>query len=308
MKIAVIGIGGVGGYFGGRLTHTEHEVYFLARGAHLAAIQQHGGLQVYSTKGDFVATPTLATNSPHAIGPVDCVLVATKTWQVEATLPTLLPLVGPETFFVPLLNGVEATQQLADAFGAERVLGGFCRVLSWIESAGHIRQNGGDPFVAFGELDGHPSERVAQLKAAFDAANVTCDTPDDIQAAIWQKFLFIASFGGVGAVTRMPAEAIRGLPQTRGMIESAMQEINQVAIGRGIRMASDAVAKGMATVDHMPNDATASMQRDIMGGKPSELEAQNGAVVRLGAEVGIATPTHQFLYHALLPMELKARE
>jgi len=306
MKIAVFGLGGVGGYFGGRLAQTAHEVYFIARGAHLQAIQQNG-LYVESESGDFIATPTLATHDPAAVGAVDFVVVATKTWQVAEAAAAMRPLVGEQTSIIPLLNGVEAPMQLAEFYGERRVLGGFCRVMSHIVDSGKVHQSGVTPFVAFGELDQRPSTRVEQLRAIFAEAGVMVEATPDIQAAMWQKLLFIASLSGVGSVTRAAAGIIRSLPQTRQMLLDCMGEIVAVAQARGVGLAADAVEKGMSYVDNLPESATASMQRDVMEGRPSELEAQNGAVVRLGAEVGVAAPTHAFIYASLLPGEMQAR-
>ncbi len=308
MKIAVIGVGAVGGYFGGRLTQTAHEVAFIARGAHLDAMLEHG-LEIASEQGDFVAHPTFATDSPAEIGVVDVVIVATKAWQISNVTQGMQALVGDHTIIVPLLNGVEAPHQLAEIYGFERVLGGFCRVQSNRDAPGHIIQGGTPPFVAIGAINDMPRQHanVQTVSALFTEAGVTVNVPESIEAAMWQKLLFIAAFGGVGAVTRMPAGIIRTVPDTRDMLEVAMIETRDVAVARGVPMAEDAVEQGMTMLDSLPETSTASMQRDIMNGYPSELDAQNGAVVRLGAEVNVPTPTHRFIYHSLLPQEHEAR-
>ncbi|MFP4321922.1 MAG: ketopantoate reductase family protein, partial [Anaerolineales bacterium] len=169
------------------------------------------------------------------------------------------------------------------------------------------QQEGVEPYVALGELDKHLSARVAALTEAFRASGVVVQTPEDISVAMWQKLLFIASWGGVGAVTRMPAGVVRSLSETREMMIQAMREVVLVAKARGIGLTEAGVEQALEYVDHLPKEATASMQRDLMAGRPSELDAQNGAVVRLGAEVGIPAPVHQFLYYALLPGEHRAR-
>lgn len=307
MRIAILGIGGVGGYFGGRLAaESAHEVAFIARGAHLAAIREHG-IEVHSDIGDFVARPALATDQPAEVGAVDVVLVAIKTWQVPETVEAMRPLIGPETVVIPLLNGVEAPAQLADALGAEHVLGGFCRVQSAIDAPGRIRQGGAAAFIVFGEMNGERSPRLERLREVLDVPGITVQISDRIQADMWQKLLFVAALGSVGAVTRMPAGIMRGQPETRAMLEDAMSETLAVARGLGLPMADDAVARGMKQVDDLLPGATASMQRDIMDGRPSELEAQNGAIVRFGEAAGVATPVNRFLYHALLPTERRAR-
>ena len=306
MKIAIVGVGAVGGYFGGRLATADEDVYFIARGSHLQKIREQG-LRVDSEYGDFVAHPTLATDNPSEVGEVDVVVVATKAWHIEAAAEDIRPMVGEKTVIVPLLNGVEAPQKLGSILGMEKVLGGFCRVQANKEADGTIVQNGTPPFVAFGELDGVMSKRVIFLKAIFEAAGITVQVPENILAAMWQKLLFIAAFGGVGAVTRMPVGVIRSLPETRSMLQDAMQEAYTVALASGIPMADDAVTNALSLVDAFPDESTASMQRDIMNGYPSELDAQNGAVVRAGIAVNVPTPTHRFIYHSLLPLEKKAR-
>lgn len=307
MRIAIFGVGGVGGYFGGKLAQSDHEVAFIARGRHGAAIAEHG-LRVHAEGGDFTAYPSIVTAEPADVGAVDVVVVATKAWQVVDAAEAMQPLLHDDTVIVPLLNGVEAPLQLADVLGAERVLGGFCRVLSRISAPGEITQGGTPPFVAFGEMNGAQSQRVTDLKALFETAGITAQTPQSIQAAMWQKLLFISSFGGVGAVTRMPAGILRGVPQIRALVEDAMREVKAVAEARGVPMAADAVQRGMSLLDNLPEQGTASMQRDIMNGYPSELDAQNGAVVRLGAAADVAVQTHRYIYHSLLAQEQIARE
>lgn len=308
MRIAVFGVGGVGGYFGGRLAQAGHdEVIFIARGAHLQAMQA-GGLRVESIKGDFAVHPVQAVDDPARVGPVDAVLLGVKAWQVPAAAEAMRPMMGPETFVVPLQNGVEAPAQLAKVLGRERVLGGFCRIVSYLTGPGCLRHAGGDAYVAFGELDNRPGERAQRLLAVFNrAVGLIAEIPPDIQAAMWGKFLQISSWSGMGAVTRAPAGVWRSLPGTRQMWQQAMQEVVAVAQARGINLTEANIEKTTFYVDNLPPESTASMQRDILAGRPSELDSQSGAVVRLGREVNVDTPTHAFIYHALLPLELKAR-
>lgn len=307
MRIAIFGAGAVGGYFGGRLAQAGEDVVLIARGAHLEAIRRHG-LRVDSIAGDFVVHPAQATDHPAEVGVVDAVLLTVKAWQVSEAARAMTPLVGPDTFVVPLENGVEAPQQAAAVLGREHVLGGLCRIITAVTEPGHIRHTGISPTVIFGELDNRRTRRTERLRRAFQGAlGVTARVPPDIHGEIWKKFLFIASFSGVGAVTRAPVGVLRSLAQTRAMLEQAMDEILAVARARGIALPPDAVTETMAFIDGLPVDGTASMQRDVMAGRPSELESQNGAVVRLGREVGIDTPLHAFLYGSLLPQEMEAR-
>ncbi len=307
MKIAIFGLGGVGGYFGGRLSQLDdHKVYFVARGKHLLAIQ-NDGLYINSELGDFIAHPTLATDTPADIGTVDLVLVATKAWQLPEATSAMQPLIGDDTVILPLLNGVEAPQILGDTLGHQHVLGGFCRVLSHITSPGHITQKGTPPYIALGELNGQLSPRIQQIAELLKSANIQHEIQDNIQSAIWQKLLFIASFGGVGAVTRMPAGILRTQPETRQLLQDSMKEVKYVALALDIPMADNAVEQGMEIIDNLPENALASMQRDILNGRPSELDSQNGAVVRYGEKAQIPTPTHRFIYQVLLPLERASR-
>jgi 2-dehydropantoate 2-reductase len=307
MRIAVVGTGGVGAYFGGRLAQAGESVAFLARGSHRAAMRANG-LRVDSVAGDFVILPVEATDDPTAIGPVNVVLVCVKAWQVTETAGTLGPLLGPETVVVPLENGVEAADQLAAVVGKERVLGGLCKIVSAIVAPGHVRHSGVPPRVEFGERDGRTTERVESLRRAFERAQgVSVVVPEDVEAATWEKFLFIAPFSGVGAVTRQPAGPMRTTPETRELIERAMFEVAALARAKGVNLPDEAVARNMEYVDRLPPESTASMQRDIMDGRPSELEQQTGAIARLGKEAGVPVPVNAFLYACLLPAERKAR-
>ncbi len=306
MRIAVFGTGGAGGYFGGRLARAGEDVTFIARGEHLQAIREHG-LRVESVKGDFGIQPARATDDPEEVGEVDAVVVGVKAWQVPEVAKAARPLVGPGSYVLPLQNGVEAASQLAAVLGPEHVLGGLAKIFSSVVEPGRIRHVGGPASVAFGELDNRPSERTDRLSEAFAQAGVTAEVPPDIHVALWEKFMFIAPFGGIGAVTRAPIGTLRGLPETRRMLEQGTREVFQVARVSNIPLDHDAVARTMAFVDGQPPAGMASMQRDLIAGRPSELEAWNGAVVRLGQRAGVATPLHDFLYHSLLPLELRAR-
>jgi len=306
MKIAVFGIGGVGGYFGGKLTQTPHDIIFIARGEHLEAIRNHG-LEIESDQNETIVNPTLATDNPSEVGEVDVVIVATKAWHVPSASEQMKPMIGTNTIVVPLLNGVEAPIQLSKALGAKHVLGGFCRVMSHKPEAGRIVQGGIIPSIAFGEQDGTQSERVQMLREIFESVGVQVQVTDHILSAMWQKLLFISAFGGVGAITRQPAGILRSLPETRSLVIQAMQEVKAVAEASNVPMSKDAVEQGLAFLDTVPEDGTASMQRDIMNGLPSELDAQNGAVYRLGRNANTPTPINEFIYHALLPSEKIAR-
>jgi 2-dehydropantoate 2-reductase len=308
VKVAIVGAGGVGGYFGGRLAQAGEDVVFIARGEHLRAITSKG-LRVDSINGDFRIDPAKATDDPATVGEVDYILVAVKSWQLPDAIETMRPMVGEKTSIVPLQNGVEAPDQLSRVFGAVRVLGGLCSLISMLASHGHIRHVGADPTITFGELDLRRSERGERLRNAFSRTEgVQVTVPEDIHVAMWNKFLLIAPWGGVGALTRAPIGVTRSLPETRSLLERAMDEIYSLARARKVALERETIDRAMAFLDDLPYEGTASMQRDILAGRPSELDAQNGAVVRLGKEAGVATPVNGMIHSSLLPLEMRARK
>jgi 2-dehydropantoate 2-reductase len=307
MRIAVFGAGGAGGYLGARLAEAGEDVTFIARGGHLRAIRERG-LRLESIAGDVLVQPAKATDDPAEVGPVDAVVVATKTWDLPAAAQAMRPLVGPGTIAVPVLNGVEAPAILAKALGPEPVLGGLTGMVSFIAGPGHVRHTGAEPWIAFGELDGRVTDRVRRLEEAFRRCRgLKVDVPADINVALWEKFLFITATGGVGAITRAPFGVFRSTPETRAMLEAAMREVVSLARARAVDVPDDAVTRSIELIDRLEPGGTSSMQRDIMAGRRSELDAWNGAVVRLGREAGVETPVHASIYAALLPQELQAR-
>jgi 2-dehydropantoate 2-reductase len=305
LRIAIFGVGSAGGYFAARLAQAGEEVGWIARGAQLEALRSRG-LRVESVHGDFTLGPLRATAAPGEVGRVDAVILGVKVWQVRDAARAIGPLIGPDTCVLPLQNGVEAADDLRSVLGPGPPLGGVAKILSILVAPGHIRHVGGPSSIAFAELDDRPSERVDRLRAAFQAAWIAVEVPTSIQSAIWEKFLFVASLGGVGAVSRAPIGMVRSVPETRALLEAAMSEIRDLAQARGVRLAADVVARSLALVDQQPAAGTTSLQRDLAAGRRSELEWWSGAVVRLGAESHVPTPAHRFIYQSLLPGELRA--
>lgn len=308
MRIAIIGTGAVGGYFGGRLAQAGAEVIFIARGQTLQTLQSQG-LRVESIAGDFVVQPVQVTADPATVGPVDLIIVAVKAWQVPSVAATMHPLMGAHTVVLPLQNGVEAPDQLAAVVGREHVLGGSCVIVAEVVAPGHIRHGGAQPTVNIGELDNRRTERIEAVRHAFaQCQGVAVNVVDDITVALWQKFMIIAPWSGFGAVTRMPIYNICRQPETHALLQAAIAEIEAVARAHGVILPPTASADTLARLEALGPGLLASMQRDIMNGRPSELEAQTGAVVRLGRAVGVATPVNSFIYASLLLMEQQARE
>lgn len=304
MRIAIFGTGGVGGYFGGRLAQAGEDVTFIARGDHLHAIK-NTGLKVDGLPRDFVIFPAKATDNVTEVGEVDLVVVGVKAWQVPNAARAMKPLVGSNTTVLPMQNGVEAAAQLVNELGPDNVIGGLCRIVSYVVGPGHIRHAGLKPSIIIGELDNRRTDRITRIEQVFKGAGLEISIAADIQVALWTKLLFIASFSGIGAMANAPAAVIRSDPKWRGQMISAMEEIYALAHARGINLPANSIDTVMAGVDALPEDATSSMQRDIAAGKPSELESQNGAVVRMARENGVDVPTHRLIYQTLKPLDEK---
>ena len=311
MRVAVVGVGAVGGYFGGRLAQAGIDVVFVARGEAARRLRTDG-LKVSSVQGTFAIPKPAVMDDPSSADPVDVVFIAVKAPQVVDAGRWVAPLVGPETAVIPLQNGVEAPSLLADVFGTDRVLGGLCRILASRTADGKIQHAGLEPTIVFGELTpggtgGVLSDRVQAIRAAFESTSgMTVATSRDIAAAMWKKFLFIAPLGGVGALVREPAGVLREVPETRWILRAAMEEVVAVGQRRDVAIDSSAVDQAMGVVDTLPPYATASMQRDISAGRPSELEFQTGTVVRYGRDSDVPTPVNSVIYGALLPSERRA--
>ncbi len=306
MKIAIVGIGGVGGYFGGKLAAAGVDTVFIARGETLKALRARG-LRVDSINGDFFVDDAYATDKPSEVGPVDAVIFATKAWQTPEAAAAAKPMVGPDTIVAPLQNGMDGPDQLAHALGREHVLGGLCGIVAFSVGPAKIRHAAIDPFVMFGELDNSRTDRVERLRKTFEDAGIKADLPEDIHRSMWSKFLFIAPMSAIGALTRVPIGVWRSMPETRDIAVSALREMIAVASARRVDLGADAVERTLARYDAMGPDSTSSLQRDMMDGKPSELDAQAGAIVRMGRESRVETPVFDTLYTLLLPQERKVR-
>lgn len=303
-RIAVAGAGGVGGYFGGKLAAAGIDTTFVVHGRTLDALRSRG-LRVQSIDGDFAVARVNATE--HPTEPVDAVLVAVKAWQIPEAAKQIAPIVGEDTIVVPLENGIDAPEQLASVLDRRNVAGGLCVLVSFVVEPGVIRHAAGAPFIMFGELDNRVTPRAERLRDTLRSAGVNADISDDIHKSMWSKFVFIAPLSGVGAATRVPAGVWRAIPESRSLAERAIAELVAVAAARGVRLEDDMVERTMKRYDALAADATASLQRDVIDGKPSELEAQLGTAVRLGRQSGVPTPILETLHAALLPQERAAR-
>ncbi|MCE2902722.1 MAG: ketopantoate reductase family protein [Gemmatimonas sp.] len=310
LRVAVVGAGAVGGVFGARLAQAGHAVHFVARGATLAALIAHG-LRLDSVDGDLRLPPVAATDDPRTIGPVDLVLVAVKATQVAALAPALRALLAPHTVVIPLQNGVEASSQLAAELGPDHVLEGLCRVIVEQVAPGHLRHSAVTPLLEFGPRGGSPLAEAVQDTAhrvarAIEGAGMHVVTPTDMAVALWEKFLFIEPIGAVGAAAQAPFGVVRTIPETRHLIDVALDEVMAVGSACGVAWPHGAKAHVWRRYDGLPADGFTSLARDLMARRPSEFDAQTAAVVRLARTHAVATPAHDLLYAVLLPSALPA--
>jgi 2-dehydropantoate 2-reductase len=298
MRIAIIGAGGVGGYFGARLAAAGEEVTFIARGAHLEAMRRDG-LKVLSPNCDLHLQPVRATDAAASVGTVDLVMIAVKLWSTDEAIGTARALVGPETAVVSFQNGVEAVDKLCAAFGRARVLGGVANIAALIEAPGVVRHNGTMALLQFGELDGTRSARVEALLAACARAGVDAKVPADIRKAIWEKYVFLASLSAMTALTRLPLGPLRADPDTRALFRQLAEEV--VAVGRvkGVALDDGTVEAMMQRLDALPPGMVASMLGDLQRGNRLELPWLSGGVDAMGRALGVPTPAHRFVHVAL---------
>jgi len=300
MRIAIVGSGGVGGYFGGRLAGAGADVTVLARGAHLDVMRARG-LRICSPKGDLHLPRVQAAGDAREIGPVDVVLFAVKLYDTDQALDALPPLIGANTIVVPLQNGVDSVPMVSRAVGREHTGGGTCYVSAVIAEPGVIRHTAMDHLI-FGELDGSRSPRVAALLRACEPAGFRSTLSGDITVDIWTKFVRLSVMSGMTAVTRSPLGVICGDAELFAMLKAAVGEALAVAHAKGIAVPPttvDDVGKAYAA---LPPHTKSSMLEDLERGRRLELPWLSGAVVRIGEEVGVPTPIHRFIATVLKPL------
>ena len=299
MRIAVLGSGGVGGYFGGRLAAAGSDVTFIARGAHLDALQTRG-LRIDSPKGAVELPHVRATDDPSSIGPVDIVFFTVKLYHTEAATALLPPLIGPDTVVVPFQNGVEAVDVLTRAVGREHAAGGTAFVAAVIAEPGVIRHTANET-LTFGEANGTRSPRLERLLEACRAAGFQARLSENIEVDIWSKFVWLSTLSGVTTVTRLPIGAVRDDPDLLAMCQAAGIETMAVARAKGIPLPTKVFDDMISGFQQLPPQVKSSMLEDLERGKPLELPWLSGAVVRIGDELGVSTPIHRFITTVLGP-------
>lgn len=306
MRIAIMGTGGVGGYFGGRLAASGQDVFFIARGAHLAALRSNG-LRLVSPKGDLDLPPVNATETPAEIGHVDVVLFTVKMYDVETAANAIVPLMGPNTVVITLQNGVEAVDLVARHVGRTHVAGGVAYVAAVITEPGVIKHTALDALI-FGERDGKRSERLSAFHGACLAAGFDATVSERIEVDLWSKFSRLSVFSGMTAVTRSPIGVLRDDPDLLAMLKTACEETIAVGRARGVPLPGVVMDEIMNMVHGLPHVAKSSMLEDLERGKRLELPWLSGAVVRLGEEADVPTPIHRFIATVLKPFANGGRQ
>ncbi|MEE8542425.1 MAG: 2-dehydropantoate 2-reductase [Gammaproteobacteria bacterium] len=301
MRIAMMGAGGVGGYFGGRLAASGCDVTFIARGRHLEAIRNNG-LRIDSRDvGDATIDPAVATDAPADVGVVDYVIVGVKLWDTEDVGRAIAPMVAPDTTVLSLQNGVECDETLASVVGAKHLIGGVAFIASSIREPGVIEHIGTMQRVVVGERAGGSSRRVELLHEMMLQAGITAEVSDDIERTIWEKFVFLVGLSATTTMLRTTLGPIREDPEKRKLLLNIMRETVAVGRAKGIDLPEDYADDRLAFADGLPADMTSSMHHDLKAGNRLEVAWLSGAVARFGDEVGVATPVNQTVLAALRP-------
>lgn len=297
MKIAVMGAGGVGGFFGGKLASAGHQVAFIARGAHLAALQRNG-LRIDGSAGQITLPSVTATDDPASVGPVDLVLMTAKAYDLHSAAGQLSPMLGGETVVLPLLNGVDIAERIGAVIGQEKVLGGVCYIGASIAEPGVIKQAVAMQKIVLGEFSGEVTPRAQAVHDALQGADIQVELSRQIGVEIWSKYIFIAAMG-VCALTGSVLGPVLADPDTRALFVGCLEEIEALARKKGIPLKESIVADTLKFVEQLPGQAKPSLALSLELGQKLEVEALNGTAARLGREVGVPTPINQFIYAAL---------
>jgi 2-dehydropantoate 2-reductase len=299
MRIAVMGSGGVGGFYGGRLAHAGYDVSFIARGAHLAALREHG-LEIENPPHASIHVPQVnATDDPARIGIVDLVVIAVKLWDTENAARAIAPLVGAHTAVLSLQNGVIKDDILRRAFGATAVMGGVVYVATHLSRPGVVHQTGAMQRCVIGEYDGQRSERARSLIDALRHAGLAAELSDDIRRTLWEKYVFLVGLSGTTATMRSTIGPIRQHPQSRAFLLELMKETVAVGRAHGVNLPERYAEERLTFADTVPADMTSSLHHDLERGNPLEVAWLSGGVVQLGEAVGVPTPANRAVWDIL---------
>jgi 2-dehydropantoate 2-reductase len=298
MKIAIMGSGGVGGYFGAKLALAGNDVTFVARGAHLEAIRRNG-LLVKTDTTELKVNPAKATDNPATIGPVDVVLFTTKLYDTTEAAAQLKPVMGPDTFIVTIQNGVSGADLIGEVLGHGKVLAGSTYIISHLEEPGVIRHMGTFQRIVFGELDGTLSARGKAFEQVCRAADIDVEFSDKVLTTMWEKFIPLTVMSGMTSLMRLPIGPILADPDLSAMVDAAVEEAVSVGRAKGVELHEKASTRVQKTVRMAPYDTKASMLIDLERGKKMELPWLSASVAKWGEELGVPTPTHKFIATAL---------
>ena len=307
MKFAIYGTGGVGGFFGGKLARGGSDVHFIARGNHLQAMKK-SGLKIISTDGTWVVPPGKMTDEPREIGPVDVILFCVKSYDTETAARELQPLLKESTIVISLQNGIDNEEKIEASITTGIVYGGVANIYSIIQSPGIISEAGGPKKLIFGPLHPETPEialRARNILSTMLDAQIVAEFSGNIRTALWKKFIFITGVGGLTALSRLTLGEILKTGETWALLKEAMKETASVALGLGMSIESSYIDSVFETLKKFSNDTRSSLFYDLSHGKPMEIEALAGTVVRLGRQLGISTPIQNTIYSALLPYHLK---
>ena len=293
MKIAMMGSGGVGGFFGGRLAKAGCDVTFIARGAHLAALREQGLMLENEPQGNIHVPQVKATDDPAQVGPVDLVILSVKLWDTEAAAKQVAPMVGPDTAVLSLQNGVIKDEIMRRVFGDKAVMGGVCYVATHIAKPGTIHQTGTMQRIVVGEYDGSVSNRVKDLHEALVQSGVTAELSTDVRRSIWEKYVFLVGLSATTTSMRRTLGPVRSHPQTRAFLQDLMAEVVAVGRAHGVALTDEFAGSRMAFADSLPADMTSSMHHDLEKGNRLEVDWLSGGVVKLGREKGVPTPCNR---------------
>lgn len=300
MRIVILGSGGVGGYFGGRLAAGGSDVTFVARGAHLAALRRNG-LKITSPRGNLHIPQIKTAETIREIETADLVLVGVKLWDTELVAASLKPIVERGAAIISFQNGVQKDDVLRKYMPADSVMGGVCYIAATISEPGVIEHTGTMQRLVFGEYGGRKSARGEALLAACQTAGIDAELSDAIERLIWEKFVFLVGLSGMTSKFRTPIGPIRENPEKRAMLFETMREVVAVGRAKGVALSPDFAEDRLAFCDTIPATMTSSMQVDLERGNRLELPWLSGAVVDLGAQLGVRTPANTAIVEALTP-------
>jgi 2-dehydropantoate 2-reductase len=303
MRIGIIGIGGVGGYFGGKLareyaTSNKHEIIFVARGEHLKAIQKNG-LQLFTKEGNYIAWPNIATDKPAVVGVFDLVFFCTKSYSLESSALEVISCINKNTVAIPLLNGVNSAERIRAVLPQTHVLGGSVYIISHIEKPGIIKQEGGACKLTFGTNDQKSSQKYSYIIDILLKAKINAELTDKISEVLWTKYLLMCPLGSLTSATGKTYGAVWADPALRKQVRDMMLEVVAVAKARHVILSEDSVDKAMEMVAGFGYDSKTSMQLDIENGRQTEIDALTAYLCILGRESGVPTPLHDEIYNQL---------